>query len=181
MNDVELDRLLDSWVLPAPPPSLRAGVRARFPRSRPGSFAQPLRWVLAIAIASMALAIATGQSGPGSLDFLWTPLRRLYLGLRFNIDTREASAIRARIRQSNPRVYVDGQPAPPPQYRGGLSVFVVLPGGREFGILLVQPPGANWQRVGTIHGNVIQFEADGKQVRIECDKAVVDADRPVYT
>ena len=181
MTDTELDQVLDGWVPPAPPASLRAGLRDRFPRARRRSFTRPLRWALAIAIASTALAVATEQSGSGSLDFLWAALQRLYLGLRFNIDARQASAVMARIRQSNPQVYVDGMPAPPPQYRGGVSLFVELPDGGQFGILLVRPPGRNWQPDGSIHGNVIQFDAGGRQVRIECDKPVVDAERQVYT
>jgi hypothetical protein len=28
---------------------------------------------------------------------------------------------------------------------------------------------------------VIEFQAGGKQVRIECNQAIVDSDRPVFT
>lgn len=58
MNDAELDRLLDMWQPPEPPPSLREGLLARFPRGERRQFVRPLRWVLAIAIASIALALA---------------------------------------------------------------------------------------------------------------------------
>ena len=61
MNDTELDRLLDTWEAPAPLPSLREGVRGRFPRAEPRRF-RPLGWMLAIVVASAALAIGTGQS-----------------------------------------------------------------------------------------------------------------------
>jgi hypothetical protein len=37
-----------------------------------------------------------------------------------------------------------------------------------------------WVEAGRIHGNVIEFQAGGAQVRIECDKPIVDSDRPVF-
>jgi hypothetical protein len=37
-----------------------------------------------------------------------------------------------------------------------------------------------WVEAGHIHGNVIEFRTGGKQVRIECNKPIVDSDRPVF-
>jgi hypothetical protein len=31
-----------------------------------------------------------------------------------------------------------------------------------------------------MHGNVIEFQARGKQVHIECNQPIVDGDRPVF-
>jgi hypothetical protein len=41
-----------------------------------------------------------------------------------------------------------------------------------------EPTG--WVEAGRIHGNVIEFQAGSKQVRIECDRPIVDSDRPVF-
>ena len=63
MNDTELDRLLDTWEAPAPPPSLRQGLRARFPRIERPRFRRPLGWALVIAVATITLATGIPQSG----------------------------------------------------------------------------------------------------------------------
>src|SRR5208337_4084981 len=69
MNDSELDGLLESWEAPAPPASLREGLRARFPRAERRGFARPLRWALAIAVASATLGIGMEQMGESGWDF----------------------------------------------------------------------------------------------------------------
>ncbi|MBZ5625510.1 MAG: hypothetical protein LAQ69_43465 [Acidobacteriia bacterium] len=61
MNEAELDRLLDTWKAPAPPPSLRRGLVAALPIQRCRVFGVPLRWVLAVAAA--AICAALGAAG----------------------------------------------------------------------------------------------------------------------
>jgi hypothetical protein len=186
MNDTELDRLLDRWEAPAPPPSLRAGLRDRFPRDERRRFGRPLRWVLAIAVASVTLAVATEQgSGNSGMDYLVSRLRRVYHGFVLSIELRQCTAIMVRFKQSDPKVYVDGQPAAPPTYKGAASLWVDVPAGGEYGAVLFSPElldGAakGFIEAGTLHQNVLEFQAGGKQVRIVCNRPVVDADRPVY-
>jgi len=73
MNDRELDEILDSWKTPAAPVSLRARVRADFPRApRP----RPMRWMLGFAVAATLLALPTSliEDNVGLGDgFQWDP------------------------------------------------------------------------------------------------------------
>ena len=178
MTDTELDDLLDAWKAPAAAASLRAGLRDRFPRGerrRPGA---PLRWALvAVVAASATLAVATDQR-PGSLEFLALPLRRLYFAV---VETRLEAAIMTRIRDSNPQVSVDGRPAPPPRYVRGASILLDVPGDGAYMIVLFHPQKGGWSRSGRIHGNTLEFQAGGRQVRIVCNQPLVDADRAVFT
>jgi hypothetical protein len=80
MNDTELDRLLDTWETPEPPPSLREGLRARFPQADRPRFARPLGWVLVIAVASVTLANRHGAEQRESLGLADRP--RLELAVR---------------------------------------------------------------------------------------------------
>src|SRR5215468_8573787 len=66
MNDLDLDRALDAWSVPGPPPSLRAAMEARLP-------AQPkrrirFRWVAAAALATVATTLATPAIRSGVLS-----------------------------------------------------------------------------------------------------------------
>lgn len=103
MNDTDLDRLLDTWESPAPPQSLRASLRDRFPRGERRRFGRPLRWALAIVVASATLAVATERSGSSSLDFLVSRFRRVYHGFVLSIELRESAAIMVRLKQSDPK------------------------------------------------------------------------------
>src|SRR5215469_10898053 len=85
MNDTELDRWLDSWEAPAPPPSWRQELRARFPRAERRRFAGPLRGVLVIAVAVVTIvwaAIGMAQSGENASNFrlarIANALNRMY-------------------------------------------------------------------------------------------------------
>ena len=187
MNDTELDRLLDVWRPPEPPPSLREGLLARFPRVERRQFARPLRWVLAIAVTSIALALAMAQTGAGSSDFpLLNVLTRVYHGFLFNLEARQAPRTVARIRNADPKVYVDGQPAPPLQYASAASILVQVPGDSVYSIVIVNLrlmdpdslPGG-WVE-GRAHGSVVEFQADSHQVRIECNQPIFETDRSVF-
>jgi len=180
MNDSELDRLLDAWEAPAPPPSLREDLRARFPRGERRRFARPLRGALAIAAASAALAIALGQGGGDLSSF--GPVRvlnQVYENLLAGFEAWRASSLVARIRQSDPRVYVDGQLVAPLEYGHAATINVHVPGEGVYSIISF-PGLTGWVEAGHIHGNVIEFQAGGKQVRIECNRPLVDSDRPVF-
>ena len=188
MNDTELDRLLDAWKTPAPPPSLRAGVLAGFPRAEPRRFARPVGWALVIVVASATLAIGMQHSEANPWDFHFVRvLNRIYEGLMESFEARRATYIRDQIRQSQPKVYVNGHLVGALQYGPAASMDVQVPGEGVYSISSYPmrsqradggPTG--WVEAGRIHGSVIEFEAGSNQVRIECDRSIVDSDRPVF-
>jgi len=188
MNDTELDRLLDTWETPEPPPSLREGLRERFPRAERPRFTRPLGWVLVIAVASVTLAIGMGQSGENPWDFrIVRVLNQLYQNFLEGLEAWQATTIVAQIRQSEPRVYVDGQLVAPLKYGPAASMDVQVPGDGVYSIMSYPMPShradgglTGWVEAGHIHSNVIEFQAGSKQVRIECNKPIVDSDRPVF-
>ena len=60
MNDRELDEMLNTWEAPAAPPSLRAGLRMKFPARHTRTVAGvPLKWILALAIGAGAVVGAS--------------------------------------------------------------------------------------------------------------------------
>jgi hypothetical protein len=184
MNDTELDRLLDSWKAPAPPPSLREDLRARFPRAERWGFARPMRWGLATVVACVALAFGMAQSsdqswGSGIRDFM----NQVYERLREGIEVRQAASILAQIRQSDPKVYVDGRLVAPLEYGPADSMNVEVPGEGVYSIIvyrLAHLETSGWVQAGIIHGSMIEFQVGGKQVRIECNKPIVNSDHPVF-
>ncbi len=186
MNDAELDRLLNTWEAPVPSQSLRQGLRAQFPRAERPRFARPLRWVLAIAIATAALAIGMEQSG-GNSDFrIVRVVNRLYDEFVSMLDAWRASSVVARIRQSDPKVYVDGQLAGLLKYGHAHTMDVQVPGEGLYSIISYPLPANNaigrstgWVQAGYIRGNIVEFQAGSKRVRIECSKPIVDSERPV--
>jgi hypothetical protein len=188
MNDAELDRLLDMWQPPGPPPSLRESLLARFPRAERHQFARPLRWVLAIAIASIALALAMAQTVADSPDFMvLNALTRIYHHLLFGLETMQAPRTVAQIRNADPKVYSDGQPAPPLQYSASASMLVQVPGDGAYAIVVYNlrlsgqdPSRGGWVEAGRAHDRVIEFQAGVHQVRIECNQQIFDTDRSVF-
>jgi len=190
MNDTELDQLLDVWEAPAPPESMRQGLRARFPRSERIPFPRPLRWAVVGLLASAVFALGIAKSN----DSAWGAPITAFLDHAHNhiammIDAHRSVAIMVEVRLSQPRVYVDGKPAAPPEYGRGVALRVRIPGKGVYGILpvrhadqLLGPDGrpAGWVEAGSIHDNVVEFEVDGRQVRVECNKTLTDTDRPVF-
>ena len=57
---------------------------------------------------------------------------------------------------------------------------VQVPGEGVYWITFFRRRLTGWVEAGRIHGSVIEFQADGKQVRIECSRPIVDSDRPVF-
>jgi hypothetical protein len=188
MNDTELDQLLDTWEPPATPPSLREGLRARFPRAERPRFARPLGWVLVTAVVSVTLAIGMGRSGENPRDFkIVRVVNQLYENFLGGLGAWRASSIVAQIRQSEPKVYVDGQLVAPLKYGPAATMDVQVPGEGVYSITSYPMPShradgglTGWVEAGSIHGNLIEFQAGGKRVHIECSKPIVDFDRPVF-
>ena len=180
MNDAELDQLLAAWEAPAAPPSLRNGLKARFPRAERRSFVHPLRWVLVIVAASLTFAIAMEQTGENPWGFgLVRALHGLHDHLWGGLQAWRATSIAAQIRQSEPKVYVDGELVGPLEYGPAATMNVQVPGEGLYSITAYRGRLDGWVRAGHIHGNVIEFQAGSKQVRIECNQPIIDSDRPV--
>ncbi|HKE22352.1 MAG TPA: hypothetical protein VKB88_08175 [Bryobacteraceae bacterium] len=176
MNDDELDRLLDAWEPPPPPVGVRKRLRARLPQAEQRRFTHWRRWALLIAVASATLAISLGQSTDTQWPIQFT---RLYDWLIQNIDIWRAGEIRDRVRLSDPKVYVDEQLVSPPNYGPAAKISVSVPGDGVYSIISV-PGITGWVENGRIHGSVIEFKAGNKQVRIECNKPIVQSDLPVF-
>jgi hypothetical protein len=181
MNDAELDRLLDTWKVPPPPASLRAGLKARFPRAEPRRFARPLRWILVLVTASATLAVGFEKRTSDLWDSgLVRVLSQLSEGVIESFAVWRASALVNQIRESEPKVYVNGQLVAPLRYGHGASMDVQVPGEGVYSIITYPAGLSGWVEAGRIHGSMIEFQAGSKQVRIECNKPIVDFDRPVF-
>jgi len=181
MNDAELDRLLDTWKAPAPSPSLRAGLRDRLPRRERRMFGRPLRWVLAIALVSAAVAIGMEQSGGNASDSrLASIVNRLYEGFIEGLEALQTTAMMHRIQQSEPRLYMDGQPGAPLEYGHAGTLTLRVPGSGVYSVNAYPRRLPGWEEVGRIHGSTIEFQVAGAQVRIECNRVIAEPDRPVF-
>lgn len=191
MNDDELDRLLNTWTAPAPTVSMRKGLRSKLPHREPRISARPLRWMVAIAVISVTLAVGATQISSNFLDSqlarVIQPVYDRYADVvprgiwdLIGLDVLEETRIVARIRQSNPRVYVNGNFTAAPQYGPAATINVQVPGEGVYSITTHRGGVKGWVQAGRIHGDTIEFEAGRNQVRIECDKPVVGSDRPVF-
>ena len=168
MNDIELDELLNAWEAPPVPRSLREGLRARFRRRAPRSFAAPLRWGLATALAMTVLVIGLQQIRADVEDMPAVGLvSRLYHNVVLTFQIWQVRSVITQIRNSNPKVYVDGQLAGPLRYGHAATMEEDVPGA---GVYVITPFRGlkGWAIAGEIHGNAIEFQVEGKQVRIEC-------------
>jgi len=195
MNDDELDRLLNSWNVPATGRSLRDRLRGQFPRAERLEFIRPLQWALVIIVASAALAVVTmavGEAAQSSDSYPDSPIIRflnhVYENFLQGREARRVESIVAKIKQSDPKVYVDGLLMAPLEYGPATTLNVLVPEEGLYSVSLYRymrlrtadgrPTG--WAAAGHIHGNEIEFQAGSKQVRIECSQPIVDIDRPVF-
>jgi hypothetical protein len=206
MNDTELDRLLDAWQPPAPSPSLRLAVQrgARTledtgplpngrgsdqSRDRKGAvlperrrFVRPLRWVLvALAVASAALAVAMEQSSEPVSDYpIVRLLGRIYEHIADALEAHRAIALVWQIRLSDPKVYVDGQPAAPLQSRHANVLRVQVPGDGPYLVTFWSRGLQGWTEAGRVHGSAIEFQAGAHHVVIQCSRPLGSSDTPVF-
>jgi hypothetical protein len=180
MNDMELDELLDSWEAPQPPRSLRNGLKARFPRAERRR-AHPLRWVLIAAVVSVTLAIGMEQTGASPWDFrMGDAFTGWFDHIMQAIEMHHAVYKVGKVRNSDPRVYVNGTLAGSIQFKPATRMDVDVPGEGVYSIMLVRGL-KGFTESGTIHDNVIEFLAGSKHVRIECNSPLVQSERPVFT
>lgn len=187
MNDTELDRLLDIWEAPAPAQSMRDGLRARFPKHARMRFTRPLKWVLA-GLCSLGLTLAVAQSSENHGNALLRFADYVHSQTAIMVDAHRTVFIIAEIKRSEPKVYIDGQPAAPLEHGNLGSLRVRIPGDGAYAVTVfrymkqIEAGGhlTGWTEAGNFHGNVLEFEAGGRQVRIECNQSVIDGERPVY-
>jgi hypothetical protein len=180
MNDTELDRLLDSWQAPEAPPSLRAGLRARFPRADRQVFAHPLRWLVATGVAFAVMAAAMGQNGDSWADSrLAQAVMQFYQHIADGIYAHRVAALASQIQASDPQVFVDGKPAPALERRHSTVFDVQVPGDGVYSIVFFPKVLPGWVRTGQIQGNYIEFEAGAHHVVIICNHRLLMSDSPV--
>ena len=180
MNDMELDRLFDTWQAPAPAPNLRTNLRAAFPRAERRRFGRPMRWMLAIGVATAALAVGMEQSGGSIADSpIVRVLGRLYDNVREALEAHRLAAIVWCIRLSEPRTWVDGNPAPPIEFRHSTVFDVKVPGDGIYSIAVLNRELKGWQQAGRVHGSTIEFQAGTHQVVIQCNRQLTNSDTPV--
>jgi hypothetical protein len=190
MNDSDLDHLLDSWKAPAAPQSMRKGLRGRLPRSEWHVLPRPLIWLLVALLGSVVLAMSMTQARDTHSGILLEIVNRARgAWFEYFVQPREAeraARIVAKIRQSKPKVYLNGKLAGALEYSAD-SMTVHVPDG-VYSLTLypyIGQENADGQATGQseaghIHGKLIEFQAGSQRVRIECDEALVERDRGVF-
>lgn len=180
MNDIELDRLLDSWRAPEPPAGLRSGLRARFPRAERRRIGRPLRWVAAVAVASVVLAVGMAQTASDLAPYdILSVVRGWYDAFRFGFEAHRYGALAIQIRDSHPRVTIDGQPAVL-EYREGMVFQLDVPGDGAYLVTAGDFGEKGWTRAGRIDGSALRFDAGAHHVIVECGEPLMISDAPVF-
>ena len=179
MNDTELDQALNQWQAPEPPSSLRAGLRARFPRAG-RRLGRPLRWLLAVALASAAL-VAMAQTGDRGWDSTFVrALTQLYQHVADALEIHRVQAIVWKIRGSDNRTFIDGNPAPPLEFRHSISFDLPVPGEGVYAITFGAMVRKDWVQAGSIHGSTIEFQAGAHHVVVQCSAPLGGDGVPVF-
>ncbi len=143
-----------------------------------------------IAAASTTLAIGLGQVSENQwasqLDRMheeliqWAyQIHRLHADLIQSLEAWWTAGLAARVREADPKVYVNGELTAPPGYGPAATINVRVPGQGVYSITSF-PGLAGWTEAGHIHSSVIEFMAGGSQVRIECTRPIVNSDVPVF-
>ena len=170
MNDHELHEALNRWTTPAPPPGLRARVLAAFPQRALRDFGRLLRWGLAMAAVLGILAIGSAQKGGGALENLGSGINRLHVDTINWIADLWVGHIGQAFRNSNPKIYVDGELRTDAEFGGsGVGVWLRLPEDGKYYIALRRTAfqGPIPPRSGRFDGHVLEFVAGARSVRIE--------------
>jgi hypothetical protein len=168
MNDTELDQALNEWQAPEPPPSLRAGLRARFPRAERRGFRRPLRWLLAGGLAVVAVVAMAQSRDAGSDNAFVRMVTEFYEHVAGMIEVHRVMALVSNVRHGEPKVWVDGAPGPPLEFRHSSTFQLQLPGEQPYYVTFWSRSLRGWKEAGRVQGNTIGFEAGGHQVRVEC-------------
>ena len=177
MNDRELDEALNQWQAPAPSTSLRARVIAGYPQRAPRNFGRLLRIGLAMAAVLCLLAVASAQmaSGPGqgwdgTAASIAGGLNRMHMKAINRIHDLWAGHVADSFRNSNPKIFVDGDLRNDVELGGsGAGLWVRIPGEGKYLVALRKSAfeGSVPPRSGRFDGHVLQFQAGAQEVRIE--------------
>lgn len=168
MTDNELDQLLNRWRAPVAAPGLRERVLQRFPRRERRSFWRPLRWALPVALALCMLALATAPSGR-ALENLAGGVQQLIVGVHQFFGSHWAAHVLMAVRNSHPKVYVDGQLLSETEYGGrGATMWVQIPGEGKY-VIALHPAlmAGRALPAGQFRGRDLEFQAAGRLVRME--------------
>jgi hypothetical protein len=182
MTDNELDQLLNRWRAPAASSGLRERVLERFPQCERRSFWRPLRWALPIAAALCMIALGTAQSGH-PLENLANGVQGLIAGVHQFVGSHWAAHVLSAVRNSHPKVYVDGQLLSETEYGGrGATMWVQVPGEGKYVIALHSAlMGGLALPAGRFRGRDLEFHAGGRVVRMEWGPTLgFGVERPVY-
>ena len=180
MNDRELDRLLDSWQAPAPPPSLRDKVRARFPRTERRAASRPWRWVLAAGVAFAMLTVAMGQSNDTSAGArIAQALAAFWDHIAEAFDAHRVAALTGQILSSEPHVLIDGNAGPALERVHAASLVVTVPGDGQYWINFYPKPLQGWIQAGRIKETYLEFEAGSHHVVVACNRRLMMSDAPI--
>jgi hypothetical protein len=181
MTENELDQLLNKWRTPDPSSSLRVRVMAGVPERERRGWGRPLRWGLAIAVASGMLAVGM-QGGGSAIDNLADGIHSLHNSMFFWLDQHWTAHVFSAFRGSNLKVYVDGQLVPEAECGGeGAMMWVQLPGEAKYEVALRPPETRPAVSAGRFHGHNLEFQAGGRSVRVEADRSVgLGTNRRVY-
>jgi hypothetical protein len=196
MNDDELDQLLNRWKAPPPSGEFRARVLAGFPpRERLGMdgplrsdarlrWSRALRWAAAAAAAVCIIAVGAAQSGSGTLEHLAGGISRLRVTTMDWIGDLWVGHVALAFRQSNPRIYIEGELRSDVEFGGsGVGVWVRIPeeGKYLIGLRRTAFEGPVPPRAGRFDGHALEFQAGSRTVRIESTETYGFHERlPVY-
>jgi hypothetical protein len=168
MNENELDQMLDRWKSPLPSRGLRARVLNRYPRRERLWFGRPLRWAGAMALVLLMFALGTGLAQHGVLDNFAGGVREFSDGVGQWFDDMWTGHIVMAFRNSQPKVYVDGElqtDAVVGGSRGGL--WIQFPGEGRY-LLAYRLGGFRGSSTpARFDGHTIDFQAGGRSVRVE--------------
>jgi hypothetical protein len=180
MTDTELDRLLNSWPAPEPPRSLRRDLRARFPRRERQNVRGPLRWALVAALASGVIAVGMQQITVGlSSHHILEVFSGWYDAFVFGLQAHRYATLAIQIRDSDPRVTIDGQPGPPLRPGHAMSFELDIPGDGVYSIVAGDLGEKGWTRAGRVEGSALRFDAGSHHVVVECGERLLIGDAPV--
>jgi hypothetical protein len=169
MNDQELDRVLNRWKTPEPSRGFRRRVLENYPRRERPNFGRLLRWSLAMAAVLCMLAIGAAQSG-GALENLGDGILRLHNNTINWIGDLWVGHITDAFRNSNPKIYVDGELRSDVEFGGrGIAVWLRIPGEGKYYVAMrgTAIEGPRPPRAGVFDGHALDFQLGGRHVRIE--------------
>jgi hypothetical protein len=183
MTEKELDEMLDGWKAPAPSPALRARVLGSFPRRKSLGWWRPVRWATAMAAIVFMIAIGGAQTGNSTLGNLGNGIHDITVGVEQWFDYMWIAHIMLAFRNSNPKVYVDGELRTDAVFGSSGNAWLRLPGEGKYYIALTRGgfegpvPPSN----GHFDGHVLEFQQAGRSVRVESHgRYGFGGDRPVY-